>query len=87
MGRLKERVQELQPSRMQYAKEKITAIGAEIKRETICELEFMFKGYTILLFPYTGWYTGKGIKDGRGIHNLLKQMNLLNQRNNENTQI
>jgi len=26
------------------------------------------------VWPYTGWFSGKGVKDGRGIKKLLKQI-------------
>lgn len=31
-------------------------------------------GSNIKYFPYSKWATGKAIKDGRGLHNLLKQI-------------
>lgn len=37
-------------------------------------LMFEHKGNTIRLYPYTGWFTGKGIKDGRGLQTLLKRL-------------
>lgn len=62
-----------QPRRMQYAIDKFTELGFEIEvnNTTIC---FNFSGNLIKLFPYTGWHTGKGIKYGRGLNNLLKQL-------------
>ena len=37
-------------------------------------LEFKYKGNTIKFYPYSGWHSGKGIKDGRGFQNLIKQL-------------
>ena len=37
-------------------------------------LQFEFKGSTVRFFPYTGWFSGKAVKDGRGLNNLLKQI-------------
>ena len=37
-------------------------------------LQFIFRGSPVTLYPYSGWFTGKTVKDGRGIHNLLKQI-------------
>ena len=34
----------------------------------------MFDNEKVKFFPYSGWHTGKSIKDGRGIENLLKQL-------------
>lgn len=32
------------------------------------------KGSAITFFPYTGWFTGKSVVDGRGINNLIRQI-------------
>lgn len=37
-------------------------------------IRFDFRGNTITIWPYTGWFSGKGVKDGRGIKKLLKQI-------------
>jgi len=37
-------------------------------------LEFVYKGETIKFYPYSGWHTGKTIKDGRGLQKLLNQL-------------
>jgi len=37
-------------------------------------LEFMFKGAKVKYFPFTGWASGKSIKDGRGFKNLINQL-------------
>lgn len=75
MGRIdKERQNELQPIRMQIAIESLKSKGVTIHFEDDTSLKFMFKGNEITFFPYSGWHTGKGIKDGRGIKNLLKQL-------------
>lgn len=77
MARLdKERESELQPKRLQFAKNAIEHLGFEITYESEKELRFEFKGETVYLFPYSGWHTGKSIVDGRGINKLLKQLNL-----------
>jgi hypothetical protein len=64
----------LEPQRMDYAVEKLAELGIIATRLTNSELEFEWKGNVIKLFPYSGWHTGKGIKDGRGIDKLLKQL-------------
>ncbi len=69
-----ERQMELEPKRMQYAKEQITALGYTIDKETTTSLTFQYKGFPVTIFPYSGWHSGKTIKDGRGIDNLLKQI-------------
>lgn len=69
-----DREKRLQPSRLQTAKDEITALGLPITFEDGTRLEFTFKGETIKYFPYSGWASGKGIKDGRGLRPLIKQL-------------
>lgn len=66
--------EKLQPHRLGYARNKITNLGYEITGENKTTLRFEFKGSTIMLHPYTGWFSGKNIEDGRGIKNLIKQI-------------
>lgn len=71
----KEKEKELQPKRMEYAISKIrNELGYELTFIDETRIEFIFKGNVIKFFPYSGWHTGKSIKDGRGIENLLKQL-------------
>lgn len=70
----KHRKAELQPPRMKYALEQLEKAGADIMDVTDTTIHFVHKGCDCKLFPYTGWHTGKSIKDGRGINNLLKQL-------------
>ncbi len=65
---------EHQPKRMQIAIDALKAKGIEITTQTETEIQFWFKHEIIKFFPYTGWATGKSIKDGRGLQNLLKQL-------------
>lgn len=37
-------------------------------------IRFSFRGNTVTVWPYKGWFSGKGVKDGRGIDKLLKQI-------------
>ncbi len=69
-----ERVAELQPHRMQDARDMLEQLNIPITFEDETTIKFTFNGNTITYFPYTGWHTGKGIKDGRGIANLYKQL-------------
>lgn len=68
-----ERQKELEPKRIAYAKKEIEALGFDVT-ESETELRFIFKGNLIKFFPYSGWHSGKGIKDGRGLDKLLKQI-------------
>ena len=69
-----ERQKELEPKRLQYAKEQIEKLGLVIKEIDNTKIQFEYKGNTITLFPYSGWHSGKGIVAGRGIDKLLKQL-------------
>lgn len=38
------------------------------------------ENHIVKLYPYTGWWTGKGIGSGRGIHKLIEKLdNKLNK--------
>jgi hypothetical protein len=65
---------QLNPKRMQFAKEQLLNVGVSIATETETEVQLWHKGEIVKLFPYTGWATGKSIKDGRGLDNLIKQL-------------
>ncbi len=68
-----EREARLEPHRIKTCKEKLESLGFEITQNHV-QLEFIFKGSKILFWPYSGWHTGKTIKDGRGFKNLLQQL-------------
>lgn len=70
-----DRQNDLQPKRMEFAKEQLVRAGYEIIYEDATKIKIMHRGNEITLFPYSGWHTGKGIKDGRGLRNLLSQIN------------
>lgn len=69
-----ERQKELEPKRMEFAINVIKHLSLDITFQDKTTLKFMFNGNEITLYPYSGWHTGKGIKSGRGIENLLKQL-------------
>jgi hypothetical protein len=64
----------LQPQRMAYCVEQVSSLGFEIFDQNENSFCFEYKNQKIQMFPFTGWHTGKSIKDGRGIENLLKQI-------------
>lgn len=75
MGRLDtERQSKLQPKRMAYAKREIEKKGYEVIEFGDNQLQFEYHGHIVNFFPYSGWASGKGIKDGRGLGKLLKQI-------------
>ena len=63
---------EAEPKRIEYAKQELSKLGYEITYEDNTKIQFDYKGNTVTMFPYSGWYSGKKIKSGRGIHELLK---------------
>lgn len=69
-----ERQKELEPYRIRQAIDEIEHLGYEIEYNDETKIKFTFKDETITFFHYSGWHTGKSIKDGRGIANLLKQI-------------
>ena len=73
----KEREAELQPKRIETAKTELAKLNIEIIFEDETTLQFMFNGAKITFYPYSGWFSGKWLKDGRGLKNLLKQIELL----------
>ena len=72
MGRLNiERQLELEPKRIEYAKSQIESLGYIINYEDDKELRFSNGKNIISFFPYSGWFSGKGIGSGRGLNTLL----------------
>ena len=69
-----DREAKLQPRRMQYAQEHLRSHGYTVTKVSKTEIQITHKGEIVRIFPYSGWFTGKSVKDDRGIHNLLKQL-------------
>jgi hypothetical protein len=75
MSRLdKEKQLELEPKRFEFASDTISNLGFDIFDISLSSFSFFFRGEKVTIFPYSGWHTGKSIKDGRGIKNLIKQI-------------
>jgi hypothetical protein len=64
----------IESERIKYSAKQIENSGFEIWDITDKKIEFFFKGSLITFYPFTGWYTGKTINDGRGFKNLIKQI-------------
>lgn len=60
---------------MEYAIKEIEALGFKITYQKR-KINFWYKGSAVHFYPYSGWATGKTIKDGRGIENLLNQLKI-----------
>jgi ribonuclease HIII len=69
-----DREKQEQPKRVQFAKDEIEKLGYEIITQDETKLVFQYKGHNVTLYPYSGWFTGKMVTDGRGIHKLLNQI-------------
>lgn len=74
MGNIKERQEALQPGRIEYARTKLKAFGYDVEQTSTADLRIIHQGSPVIIYPYTAWFTGKTVRDGRGIHNLLKQL-------------
>lgn len=70
----KDREEKLQPERMEYAIEQLTKLGYTPTYVDKTRIEFGYMDAKVTLFPYSGWHTGKSIKDGRGLQKLLNQI-------------
>lgn len=69
-----EREERLQPQRIAYAREQIEALGYEVRKVDHTSIAFLFRGNTITVWPYSGWFSGRGVRQGRGLKKLLKQI-------------
>ncbi len=75
MARLdKDRQKRLEPQRLNKAVTEITNLGYSIVDKSGTMVSFLFKNEIVIFYVYSGWATGKSIKDGRGLENLLKQI-------------
>lgn len=75
MNEVRKRNREIrQKPRVDYAIRKIRECGYDVEKVSDSTIRFQYNGSPVTVFPYTGWFTGKSVKDGRGINNLLKQI-------------
>lgn len=66
-----ERRASIEPDRFKYATEKLEEAGHTV--EKVDHAQLLVDGY-IKFWPFTGWFSGKKIGSGRGIHTLLKKL-------------
>jgi len=64
---------DVEPSRMQYAKQRLSDLGYSFTSNDQ-SVRIIFKNKAIVFWPYTGWFQGCGIS-GRGIDRLLTKLN------------
>lgn len=69
-----EREAKLQPKRMKYVMQELKKMNMNPIKMSDNSIQFLFKGSIVDFYPYSGWATGKTIKDGRGWNNLKDQL-------------
>lgn len=69
-----EREERLQPTRIEFAIKEIEKLGYKIVYKDKTKVIFDFKDSSVTIYPYSGWFTGKTVQDGRGLQNLLNQL-------------
>lgn len=78
MARLNiERQKVLEPKRMDKAIQEFEKLGYKWFKVSETELHIVIDTISnsiVKYFPYSGWATGKDIKDGRGLKKLLRQL-------------
>jgi hypothetical protein len=62
-----------EPSRFEYATDKLIEAGHRVVLDPQDNKSLIINGY-IKLWPYTGWWAGKRIGSGRGVHNLIERI-------------
>jgi hypothetical protein len=69
-----EREKKLQPIRIQNSIEALKQKGITELVNDETGISFLYMDNAISFWPYSGWFSGKGIKQGRGLKKLLKQL-------------
>ena len=52
----------------------VAPMGFDVKLINDAELNFVYKDAILKYCPCTAWASGKTIKDGRGLNNLINQL-------------
>lgn len=75
MSRNRDRQAELEPERINAARQQFDRLKLKYDYNTAMRC-FVIQYHTGLIFfyPYTGWFSGKRIGDGRGILKLIKRI-------------
>lgn len=60
-------------ARKEYAKKRFYQAGIPVVDETSLSIIVRCNCNRVEYFPYTGWFSGKGVHDGRGIEKLIAQ--------------
>lgn len=71
----RERRDRREPGRSEYVMAELRKRGySPVWDEQEKAVRFDYKGNTITVWPHKGWFSGKGVKDGRGVRKLLNQL-------------
>ena len=75
----KERRKSLEPSRVQYATDLLIEARYAVAWDVGEKAIYIYKAndrknHIAKLYPYKGWWSGKGIGSGRGVHKLIKKL-------------
>lgn len=74
-----EREKRLTPSRMETATKELESRGYTVIQVASGKaVSLRHKGNRIVYHVYSGWASGKGIQDGRGLKRLLRQLDKAN---------
>lgn len=80
-----ERRKSLEPSRVQYATDLLIETRYAVAWDAMEKAIYIYKAndrknHIAKLYPYKGWWSGKGIGSGRGVHKLIEKLdNKLNK--------
>ena len=72
-----ERQKTVEPKRMEHCKSTLEKMGFKVDEVSDTELNIEVEGTKVILFPYSGWFSGKLVKDGRGFKKLVYQLKQL----------
>lgn len=65
----------IEPERVKYAIEQLAEIRYAAKYYPVDKVvKFTYRNTIGQLFPFTGWWSVKGIGSGRGIHKLIQKL-------------
>lgn len=71
----KERRNRREPGRVAFVEKQLANIGYKTEYDGLNKcLIFKHEGNTCKIYPFTGWWTGKGIGSDRGVKKLLRKL-------------
>lgn len=71
----RERRMRIEPKRVAFVEKKLSDIGYKTEYDSYNKcLVFEHKGNKCRIYPFTGWWTGKGIGSDRGIKKLIREL-------------